>query len=497
MIVGGGSAGWITAGLLAARHRSGAESAIEVTVIESPDIPIVGVGEGTWPSMRTTLQRMGVSERDFMRACSASYKQGSKFCNWHKSGTADFYYHPFDAPGGGNDTGLADHWLATESELSFSNAVCPQERLCEQHLSPKLMTSRDYAGVTNYGYHLDAGAFSVFLREHCTDKLGVTLVADTMTSINASETGDIVSVETRGSGAVEGDIFIDCTGFRSLLLGQHFGVDLVSKKNVLFPDTALAVQVPYGESDPIQSTTVATAQPAGWIWDVSLHSRRGVGHVFSSSYMDVEQATVCVQKYLGLDEKDFGKLAVRKIGIGSGHRAVFWKQNCIAIGLSAGFLEPLEASALMLIESCANMVAEELPLRRQDLDEVSERFNTRLLGLWDHIIHFLKLHYCLSNREEAFWRDNRSPESLPVELKADLEAWAQAGPASLGLAEEEQAFPAVSYQYVLYGMGFRPASSPVLKAGACTDKLGAAAREADRLASRLASNRVFLDQLNT
>ncbi|MBL4639479.1 MAG: tryptophan 7-halogenase [Kordiimonadaceae bacterium] len=375
-----------------------------------------------------------------------------------------------------------------------------QETICESHLAPKQLTSPDYAGFSNYGYHMDAGAFSVFLRDHCKEKLGVEHISDTMIGINSSDNGDISAIGTKENGDIEGDLFIDCTGFRSLLLGQHYGVNLKSVKNTLLPDTALAVQTPYLEGDPVQSVTVATAQPAGWIWDVSLSSRRGVGHVYSSAHMDEEQATECVRAYLGRDEKSFGELSVRKLSIGSGYRETFWKQNCVAIGLSAGFLEPLEASAIMLIETSANMIADNMPTTRCAMDIVSKRFNVRLHNMWGHIIHFLKLHYCLSERTEPFWLDNRAPESMPDKLKEDLALWADQVPQAKEFAGQDELFPPASYQYVLYGMGYNTRTNPRGVSNELEEfsqiQFESVSRNAGRLTKMLPTNRSLLDSLN-
>ncbi len=499
VIVGGGSAGWITAGLLAAKHKADGNLGLKITVIESPDIPTIGVGEGTWPTMRTTLRAIGVSERDFVRCCSVSFKQGSKFCRWHKDDPDDFYYHPFDLPQGFHGGSVAEHWLATPGHRSFSATVCPQETLCERHRAPKLVTSPDYAGFTNYGYHLDAGAFSGFLREHCTQRLGVRHVADTMTGLQAAMNGDIEAIETRENGLIEGDLFIDCTGFHALLIGAHLGVGMKPMSHVLFPDTALAVQSPYDEDAPVQSVTVSTAQPAGWIWDVSLSSRRGIGHVYSSAHMNEDAAVECVRLYLGKDEKSFGKLNVRKLAIGSGYRETFWSRNCVAVGLSAGFLEPLEASALMLIEKSANLIADNMPTTRDAMDIVAKHFNTRLHGLWSHIVHFLKLHYCLSERTEPFWVDNRKPESIPDELMDDLALWAEQVPRPGEFGGPDEVFPAASYQYVLYGMGFptkpNPRGIPDRLKGFSEGQFATVERNASRLKDMLPSNRELLDTL--
>ncbi len=501
VIVGGGAAGWITAGLIAAKHRPDGHDGLKVCVIEAPDIPIIGVGEGTWPTMRMTLKKMGIHEADFLKNCNASFKQGSKFCRWQRDELQDFYYHPFDLPQGYNEANVAEYWLSTPDKMPFSKTVCAQEHICEHHLAPKQITSPDYAGFMNYGYHLDAGAFSVFLPDHCIANLGVEHIPDTMIAVQSAGNGDIAAVETKNNGVIAGDLFIDCTGFRALLLGEHYRVGLKPMTDTLFPDTAIAVQMPYRDSDPIQSSTVATAQAAGWIWDVSLSSRRGVGHVYSSKYMDEEKAVDCVRSYLGLDDKGLASLSVRKLSIGSGYRETFWKNNSVAIGLSAGFLEPLEASALMLIETTANMIADNMPTTRDAMKIVSKRFNERVHGMWKHIIHFLKLHYCLSERKEQFWLDNRSPESMPETLKEDLALWKDQTPWYDELNSRNEVFPPASYQYVLYGMEYKTVLNPRglpnhlrTLAAATFDSVSS---KAERLEPLLPTNRSLLKAINS
>ena len=212
VIVGGGTAGWITAGTLAAKIKAESDSAISVTLVESPDIPIIGVGEGTWPTMRNTLKKMGVRETDFIRECNVSFKQGAKFAKWVTGADDDYYYHPLVLPQGFTDTNLAPHWLADSHGKSFSEAVCPQDYLCDRGLAPKAITTPEYAGVANYAYHLDAGTYSPFLTKHCVENLGVRHVLANVTGINAADNGDIASISTKEQGDIEGDLFVDCTG---------------------------------------------------------------------------------------------------------------------------------------------------------------------------------------------------------------------------------------------------------------------------------------------
>lgn len=455
VVVGGGIAGWLTAGRLAAEHNAKMDGGLKVILVESPNVPIIGVGEGTWPTMRSTLIALGISETAFIRECDATFKQGAKFAKWVDGSATDFYYHPLVLPQGFSQCDMAGHWLnkSEQSRPSFSNDVCFQEAICEQGLAPKTIRTAEFGAVANYAYHLDSGKFAVFLQKHCTEKLGVCHILDDVVGVNSADNQDIASVATAHHGNISGDLFVDCTGFSSLLLGKHYQVPFKSCSDVLFIDTALAVQVPYESDDsPIASHTISTGQEAGWIWDIGLQHRRGVGYVYSSRHSTEEQARSVLADYVG---ESINALTVRKIPIVSGHREKFWQNNCVAVGLSAGFLEPLEASALVLVELSAKMISEQLPVNRQTMDIVAKRFNDTFLYRWDKIIDFLKLHYILSQRtDSAFWSDNRHPDSIPESLQALMALWKYRAPADFDFTSNNEVFPAASYQYVLYGMGF-------------------------------------------
>jgi tryptophan halogenase len=278
--------------------------------------------------------------------------------------------------------------------------------------------------------------------------------------VTVTEDGDIRSVVTEQAGEIEGDLFVDCTGFSCLLLGKTLGVEFKDCSDILFCDTALAVQVPYpSETSPIPTHTLSTAQSAGWIWDIGLPTRRGVGHVFSSRHSSDDAAERELRAYIG----EAGKhLPVRKIKIRGGHRETFWKRNCVAVGLAAGFLEPLEASAIVLIELSAKIIAEQMPACREVMDIVADRFNANTTYRWGRIIDFLKLHYVLSKRRDtAFWRDNMLPETIPDRLKDLLHLWRYQSPWFHDEFDRvEEVFPAASYQYVLYGMGYQTQVEP-------------------------------------
>ena len=459
VIVGGGSAGWLTAALIAAEHQSALASGLQVTLIESPDIFPIGVGEGTWPTMRDTLRKIGVSETDFIRECDASFKQGSRFNGWINGREDDYYFHPFVLPQGYGETNLAAAWQQRHATIPFADLVSFQPHLCVHGKAPKQAMTPEYAAVANYGYHLDAGKFGMFLRKHCTGHLGIRHVLDHVVAINShgNGSGDIASLQTKQHGALDGDLFVDCTGSQSLLLGQHFGVAFLSQKHVLFNDTALAVQIPYpDENSAIASQTISTAQDSGWIWDIGLPTRRGIGHVYSSAHTTDELAELALRNYLQQNGGPKDIVTPRKLSFNPGYRQQFWQRNCVAIGQSAGFIEPLEASALAMVELSAAMLCDEMPATREAMEIVSRRFNEAFTYRWERVIDFLKLHYVLSQRHDsAYWLDNRKAESIPDRLKELLTLWRHRSPSRYDLFRIEEVFPSASYQYVLYGMGFQ------------------------------------------
>lgn len=505
VVVGGGSAGWLTAGVIAADHRSNDAPVLELTLVESPSVAPIGVGEGTWPSMRDTLHRIGVSETDFLRECDASFKQGSKFAGWVTGTVTDCYYHPFVLPQGYLEADLVAQWQRRYSAVPFAQLVSYQPHLCEHGRAPKQLTTPEFAAVANYAYHLDAGKFGQFLQRHCTGRLGVRHVVDHVAGIESKDNGDIASLVTVAHGRIEGDLFIDCTGFSAMLLGRHYGIPLVSQKHVLFNDSALALQVPYtGPDAAIASHTIATARPAGWIWDIGLPTRRGVGHVYSGAHTSDEEAERVVREYVADSAGPAAAAAAspRKLSFEPGYRRTFWHRNCVAVGLAAGFVEPLEASALALVEFSAAAISDQMPATRAAMDIVARRFNDAFQYRWERVIDFLKLHYVLSARADStFWTDHRSPDTVPARLVELLSLWRHRPPSRYDFYRAEEIFPSASYQYVLYGMGFQPEEPAVATRpddAARADRFFAeAAALASKMQAALPTNRALIGHLQT
>ncbi|MCZ8530255.1 tryptophan halogenase family protein [Alteromonas sp. PRIM-21] len=458
VIVGGGTAGWLGAGVLAAKLSE----KHSVTLIESPTVSSIGVGEGSWPSLRDTLLDIGINESEFLTLCQGAFKQGSSFVNWRKGG--HHYHHPFTIPTGYNELDIHACWQAFASDMPYEDAFSLQSTMCAAGKAPKQIATPDYAHVLNYGYHFDATKLADLLKKHCVNKLSVEHVIGHIASVTSHPNGYIEKVVTECGQEVFGDLFIDCSGNNGLLIDKHFKVPWVPVKCAMLNDRAIALQVPYADNDnEIKSTTVATAQTCGWTWDISLQHRRGTGLVYSSQFTNEEQAKqvlidyVC-ERYSDANEHE---LAFRTLSFEPGYRSKFWVKNCLSLGMSSGFVEPLEASAIAMVELGLRMLCETFPHNKDHMEIVSKRYNTRFEYRWERVIDFLKLHYVLSDREEPYWVAQRSDASIPDSLAELLKLWKYQSPSRLDLIENEEIFPSASYQYVLYGMGFTTLGPPL------------------------------------
>jgi tryptophan 7-halogenase len=506
IVVGGGTAGWLTASLIAAENRESAH-APEVVLVESPDIPIIGVGEGTWPSMRLTLQKIGLAEADLVRQCEASFKQGTRFNGWSTPAEDCQYVHPFSLPAEYATLNMAEHWLATGAAGPFAEFVTPQAAIIAAGLAPKQLVTPEYAFNVNYGYHFDAGKFARLLHQHAVARLGVQYVSGNVEQVESDGEGGIAAIVLTTGDRLTGDLFVDCTGQRALLIGRQPEAEFVSARHILFNDTAIAVQVPYADAgQPIASVTCATATNSGWIWDIGLQTRRGVGHVYSGAHMSEPEALVTLRDYIRKvsPQTDLDRLGFRKIRFEPGYRRKFWVGNCVAVGLSGGFIEPLEASALALIEQSANLISRQLPVNRAMMEVVARRFNEKMAYHWQRVIEFLKLHYVLSQRDDSdYWRACRDLASCPDSLRDKLLLWQQQAPWHDDAPRVDELFPSASYQFVLYGMGFRPALRATRGAALHRDServrsvLRANAEKARQLRQLLPTNRELLTSMTS
>lgn len=487
VVAGGGTAGWLAACVIAAGTARNVARPVSVTLVEAPDIPTIGVGEGTWPTIRDTLASIGIAEDDFLLSCDASFKQGSRFDGWRDGEEGDRYYHPFTGDPGRDYRGPVADWAAGRG--TFAEAVSAQAAVCERDLAPRQAQMPGYAGALNYAYHLDAGKLVDLLRRHATQRLGVTHIAARIEGVERAGDGDIAALVLDGERRVEGHLFIDCTGMRGLLIAGAMGAGWVDRGDVLFNDRALAAQVPTLPDSPICSVTVGTAHDAGWLWDIALPTRRGIGCVYASRFCSDEAALATLRDYVAANVPGADVPEPRLLTFASGHRDRFWIGNCLAIGLSAGFVEPLEASAIVLIELTAKMLVQDFPDHRAEMDVLARRLNASLRYRWDRIVEFLKLHYALSDRSGEYWQAHR--ESVPADLADRIALWRGHVPGPADLPMHDEIFAALSWQCVLYGMGV---PAPALN-GVTADRTGAVAQRARQLLAALPTNRAYLDRL--
>jgi len=455
VIVGGGTAGWLTAAKLAKHLNSKDPSSVQVTLVESPDIPTIGVGEGTWPTMRKTLSELGIDESHFMRFCQASFKQATKFVNWKSTPTAgqnNQYYHLFSSVVNASEFNLSPYWSLSDKQQDYANYVSPQAAICEQNLAPKLITNKAYEGILNYAYHLDAGQFARLLQEFSCEQLGVKHIKANVKHVLRDAQDLIYALDTDLAGRIEAQFFVDCSGFNCLLLDKTYGIGFKPIKQTLFTDHAIAIQVPYSNPEQqVQSATISTAHEAGWTWDIGLSNRRGTGYVYCSDFISHDQAEKTLRDYIGPQAE---QLEAKRLKMHCGYREKFWHKNCVAIGLSAAFVEPLEASAIFLIEASANMLCEQFPRHKSLLPLIEQKFNRSFMFRWQKTIDFIKLHYFLSKRKEAFWQQNRQLVSVPDSLLLQLENWKRHPVSQYDFPHVYEPFLQDSYQYVLHGMEY-------------------------------------------
>ena len=499
LIVGGGTAGWLTAAYLAKYLALSERSHLEVTVLESPDIGVIGVGEGTFPTIRTTLQFLGIDERRFIRETTATFKQGIRFVDWAQApagGVHHAFLHPFEAPFYTEGTSLVPYWLLQDeaSRPPFAQAVTIQERVAAAMRAPKRPHEPAYAGPLNYAYHFDAIKLAKVLAERAQE-LGVQHVEATLSGVVRDAAGAIAHIETLQHGAFQSDHYIDWTGLRAEMIGQAPGAAFKSVREHLFADRALTCKLPLSDLDaPMESCTIATAHEAGWTWEIGLNGSRGIGCVYSSDHMSDDRAAEILRAYVGHDD-----LATRRIPFAAGYREKQWVKNCVAVGLSAGFLEPLESTGLVLIEAAVGMIAEMFP-HGGPIEAPARRFNELMTARFENIVNFLKLHYCVSRREEPFWRDNANAASIPERLGEFLEQWKYRPPGRFDFMLDTETFAFFNYQYILYGMGYRTDMSGAradFTQVAEAERLFAKIRRfGDRALVDLPSHRALVQQIN-
>jgi tryptophan halogenase len=447
VIVGGGTAGWITAAAFA--RLLGQRLTIEL--VESEAIGTVGVGEATIPQIIRLNAILGLDEHEFLRATSGTFKLGIEFVDWGRKGSR--YLHTF------GDTGMNLGNVAFHHYWRRSAGTTPDPKGLWQWSLHQMAADQarfgklDRVGNTAmtglaYAYHFDASRYALFLRAYAEGR-GVTRTEGIVESIaRDGESGDITAITLKGDKQVAGDFFIDCTGFRSLLLGETLGVGYQDWSRWLPCDRALAV--PSERLPTLVPHTRATARDAGWQWRIPLQHRTGNGHVYSSGFTSDDAAADTLMA--GLDTKPLGD--PRPIRFTTGRREAFWAHNCAAIGLSSGFLEPLESTSIHLIQAHVSRLIQLFP-RSGDAAAERAEYNRRCAAEFAQIRDFLILHYHRTDREDSeFWRYCRNMD-VPDSLAHKMSLFAASGRVG---RDVDDLFRDASWVQVMLGQGIMPDS---------------------------------------
>lgn len=454
LVIGGGTAGWLAAAYLQRTLGANPDYPVDICLIESKEIETIGVGEATVPTLRQTMQTLDIPETALFAHADATLKNGIRFVGWRNGGgmESDRYDHPFDAPLLSEGYSAMTHWLNLKQRgriaAPFADVGVVQTALFDGNLSPKLMQSPKYEAPVPYAYHLDAIRLAALLREVSTGR-GVRHIIGDVVRVETNESG-IKAVELADGSRHEADLFIDCTGFRSLLLGDALGVPWVSYGDTLLCDRAVACPVAYKDAaTPLRSYTTCTAKDSGWIWEIDLQSRRGSGYVYSSAFCSDDEAVATLRQHHGAAEP---LAEPRLLNMRIGHRARMWEKNCLALGLASGFIEPLESTGIYLIEHAVQMFIDYLPAPG-GAGHSQARYNTAMSDLYDELRDFILAHYVLSQRRDTpFWRAYTQDVRVPDTLASLLALWDEKIPNSTDINRRLSLFGPHNWFFILSGL---------------------------------------------
>lgn len=445
LIAGGGSAGWMAAALFA-RLRPAPDT--RITLVESDAIGTIGVGEATVPILHDFNRLLGLHEPDFVTATQGSFKLGIEFVGWGTAGNRHFHgFGDFGPP----IEGIAPHhhWHRLHAAGRIADPIdawsMPARAAAEDRFAPP-EALRGEAAQYRYAYHFDAGLYARLLRSYAEAR-GVTRIEGRILGVERDpETGDLTALQLEGDRRIAADLFIDCTGFASRLLGEALETPFVDWSRWLPADRALAQGC--ARTGRFTPFTRSTAHAVGWQWRIPLQHRTGNGMVYSSAYLSDDEAAAQLAGHL--DGDPVGD--PRPLRFTTGRRAQFWSHNVVAIGLAAGFMEPLESTSLQLVQTGLARLAELLPtIGRADPAVVAE-YNRETIGEYERIRDFLIAHYCTSRRPEPFWRD-MAAMALPDSLAHKLALWDAFGRVPL---YDLESHAEASWVAVLLGQGRVP-----------------------------------------
>jgi tryptophan halogenase len=472
VILGGGTAGWMSASYLG----KALQGTVEITVLEAPTVPKIGVGEATIPNLQTAFfDYLGIDEFEWMRECNASFKLGIKFVNWRtggdgvphprpQNGSTDHFYHIFGQLPQHDGIPLSHYWVwkkfhGLESE-PFDAACYKEAAMFDANLAPRRLDGRKAA---NYAWHFDAHLVADYLRRYATERQGVRHVQDEMSEVVLDERGYVTALKTKSGRVLEGDLFVDCSGFRSLLMNKALGEPFIDMSDHLLCDSAVATAVPHDdEAGGVEPFTSAIAMKAGWTWKIPMLGRFGSGYVYSSHFTSRDQATEDFCRLWGLDPETTPLNQIR-FRVGRNRRA--WVKNCVGIGLSSCFVEPLESTGIYFIYAAIYQLAKHFPDKRFD-PVLVDRFNREIETMFDDTRDFIQAHYYFSPREDTpFWKENKN---LRLGAIADkIEAYKSGLPVNIPLANSTDYYNNFevefgnfwtnsNYYCVLAGLGLLP-----------------------------------------
>jgi tryptophan halogenase len=438
VIAGGGTAGWMVAAALSKTLGK----LLDIKLIESDEIGTVGVGEATIPTIMNFHSLLEINEQEFMEATHATFKLGISFENWRDR--HQDYIHSFGLTG-------TDHWTAGFQHFWMKGR---ERHLASDYgdycLELKAAQAQKFAHLPNngmnYAYHIDASRYAKYLRQF-SEPFGVQRIEGKITKVVTDPlTGDIKSLKLDSGVDIEGDLFIDCTGFRGLLIGETMGVPYQDWSHWLFCDSAVAVQTE-SVSDALPYTR-SIARDAGWQWRIPLQHRVGNGLVFSSRYIDDDQA----KQVLSDNIEGTPLMQPRVLKFRPGQREKTWNGNCVAIGLASGFLEPIESTSIHLIQRGIIRLMQMFPndgICQSDVDEYNKQTDYEL----QHIRDFIILHYHVTNRADTqFWRDCRHMK-IPASLQHRIDLFREAGRV---FRIPNELFAENSWLQVMLGQGIMP-----------------------------------------
>ena len=496
VILGGGSAGWMSAAYLDRTFNLPDRKRLDIVLVESPAIGRIGVGEATIPTLRDFTAFIGIDEPTLMKRCNATFKHGVRFIDWNGPGTE--YFHAFEAIESFRGLNPAPSWLARRAAnvaAPFDEESGIQKRIAYAGLAPKRMVDPDFGGALPYAYHLDAEAFGDLLAEVAI-KRGVRHVEGRVVEVEHGDDGDIAALRLDDGQTIAGDLFIDCSGFASVLLGKALATPFIDFGQHLLCDRAIAIPEPYREGAAPNSYTTAQALTSGWMWRIGLQSREGIGYVYSSAFIEPEAAERELRAAAGIGDTT----PARHLDMRVGMPAVSWNRNVIGIGLAGGFIEPLESTGLHLCEIALANLVRYFPLSGIN-PAARDRFNLLMEQRYLELRDFIVGHYCATKRDDSpFWREVRKAERIPESVQTRLALWQDLHPSSEDNDATRLIFSHTNWQAVLYGLEAEGKAARENAAQWCPQPgsyLPELQRAYELLRKELAPQRLFLKGLAT